>query len=82
MELMSIKLYYLLQYWQDVLTIKLLYIYDPFNIIFKTTNSSTSENLMPVDHGVLAPLLQCFEYSNTAGFTSIIIMRICNLHIQ
>ena len=53
------NIYFLLQCWQDVVTIKcakLSYMHDPFIIPLKTTNSSISESLMSV--------IECFAYSN------------------
>ena len=68
--------------WQDVVTIKLSHMYDPFIIPFKTTDSSTSESLMPV----IEYLYPSYSALSTATLqnltTSIIIKRICNLHLQ
>ena len=56
--------------------------YDPFIKHLKTINSSTSESSMPV----MEYLYPSYSALNTATLqnlaTSIIIMRICNLHLQ
>ena len=59
----------------------LSYMHDPFIILFKTTNSSTNESLMPVIE-YLYPSYSALSTANTAEFTSKIIMRICNLQLQ
>ena len=61
------------QCWQDVVTIKcaiLSYMYDPFIVPLKTTNSSTSESLVPVIE-YLYPSYSAL-HTATAEFTSIL----------